>query len=77
MIGKLVEGLREPIENMLEDQRKSAYKEMESMIESEASKFDDNIKKIQEEQQADETVITAKVQTLQVAIGELEQLVKQ
>lgn len=76
MIDKLVEGLREPVEKILEDQRKAAYKEMESLIENEAHKFDDNIKKIQEEQQADEATITAKVQTLQVAIGELEVLLR-
>lgn len=76
MIDKLVEGLREPVEKILEDQRKAAYKEMESLIENEAHKFDDNIKKIQEEQQADEATITAKAQTLQVAIGELEVLLR-
>lgn len=76
MVSKLVEGLRAPIENMLEEQRRSAYNEMENIIESEAQKYDDNIKKMQEAGKADEATVTAKVQALQVNIGELENLLK-
>lgn len=72
--GKIVESLREPVTEMLEEQRRSAMNEMESLINEEAKKYDVNIQSMLQEQQASESEIAAKIQHLEKGIGELNKL---
>ena len=69
-----MESLREPVTEMLEEQRRSAMNEMESLINEEAKKYDVNIQSMLQEQQASESEIAAKIQHLEKGIGELNKL---
>lgn len=74
VVGKIIATLREPVISMLEEQRKSSMNEMETLIEEESKKFNDNVKQMQQEQQASDAEITAKVQKLENGINRLNQL---
>lgn len=74
IVGKIVESLRTPVTNMLEEQRKSAMAEMERIISEEIKKIDDNIMLIQQEQQTSEEEIAVKVKTIEIGINKLKSL---
>lgn len=76
LVGKIVESLREPVEQMLEEQRREAYSQLEAIIDNEAAKYDESIRKMQEEKQADEAAKKAKIQSLLAKVAELQQLAK-
>lgn len=76
VITKIVDNMREPVTKMLDEQRESAMREMELLIENETKKYDENIKAVQEEQQADEATTMEKVHTVQSGIEKLEQLLR-
>lgn len=74
IVPKIVESLREPVTTMLDEQRREAMNSMEQLINSEAQKFNDSVKMVQQEQRADEESTALKVKALQVAIDKLENL---
>ena len=74
VVGKIVNSLRDPVTEMLEEQRRSAMNDMESLINEEAKKYDVNIQSMLQEQQASESEIATKVQNLEKGISELDKL---
>ena len=74
VVGKIVNSLRDPVTEMLEEQRRSAMNDMESLINEEAKKYDVNIQSMLQEQQASESEIATKVQNLEKGISKLDKL---
>ena len=60
---------------MLQEQRQSALKEMEALINEESRKYDDNVKAILKEQHDSEEEIAVKMQNCEAGIYKLNQLI--
>ena len=74
LLDKILNSLRQEIIGMLEGQRQEALQSLESLIQEESRKYDDNISQIQQEQQADEETVAATVNRLQEAIEALQEV---
>lgn len=75
IVNKIIENLRSPITEMLEEQRNASMLEMERIINEETKKIDDNIRLVQQEEQASEEEISAKVKNLETGINRLNGLI--
>lgn len=71
---KVVEALREPVSQLLEEQRKEVVANMSAMIERESAKYDENIKAVQAEQQENDQATAARIEKLQAAVDRLNNL---
>ena len=71
---KVVEALREPVSQLLAEQRKEVVANMSAMIERESAKYDENIKAVQAEQQENDQATAARIEKLQAAVDRLNNL---
>lgn len=76
-IAKIAESLRPQIMRQLKEQRQAATEEMEKAIETETAKYNDSIRAIQGQQQADEASVKAKLQSLYADVERLQALLRQ
>ena len=72
---KVIDALRQPVMKMLQEQRHSALKEMEALINEESRKYDDNVNAMLKEQHDSEEEIAVKMQNCEAGINELNQLI--
>lgn len=76
-VSKITDALREPVENMLREQRESIDKTVADLVKQETQKYDDSIQNVLKEKQENEQQTAEKVKDLQLAIGELQTVVEQ
>lgn len=71
---KIIAALREPVCQLLKEQRNEVVAQMSEIIETESAKYDENIKAMQAEQKADEKKTALRIEKLQMAVNRLIQL---
>ena len=76
IVSKIIEVLRQPIEDMIKEQRAEVYNNVSALIDSETQKYNENINAIKNQQQEEEKVVAQKVAALNVVVEKLNTLKK-
>lgn len=74
IVSKIVESLRQPIEDMIKEQRAEVYNNVSALIDSETQKYNENINAIKNQQQEEEKVVAQKVAALNAVVEKLNVL---
>lgn len=74
IVSKIVEALRQPIEDMIKEQRAEVYNNVSALIDSETQKYNENINAIKNQQQEEEKVVAQKVAALNTVVEKLDAL---
>lgn len=74
IVSKIIEALRQPIEDMIKEQRAEVYNNVSALIDSETQKYNENINAIKNQQQEEEKVVAQKVATLNAVVEKLNTL---
>lgn len=74
IVSKIIEALRQPIENMIKEQRAEVYNNVSALIASETQKYNENINAIKNQQQEEEKVVAQKVAALNTVVEKLNVL---
>ena len=74
IVSKIIETLRQPIEDMIKEQRSEVYNNVSALIDSETQKYNENINAIKNQQQEEEKVVAQKVAALNVVVEKLNTL---
>lgn len=74
IVSKFIEALRQPIEDMIKEQRAEVYNNVSALIASETQKYNENINAIKNQQQEEEKVVAQKVATLNTVVEKLNVL---
>ena len=77
IVSRITEALRQPIEDMIKDQRAEVDKNMASLIENETQKYNENITAVMNQQQEEKEQIAKKVASLNGVVENLNSLKKQ
>lgn len=77
IVSKIAESLRQPIEDMVKDQRAQVDKNVTELIETETKKYNENINAVKKEQQEEKEQIAQKVASLKVVVENLGALKSQ
>lgn len=77
IVSKITEALRQPVEELIVEQRAEVDKNVASLVENETQKYNENIKAIMNQQQEEEEVIAKKVASLNEVVGNLNALKSQ
>ena len=77
IVSKIIEALRQPIEDMIKEQRDEVYNNVSALIESETQKYNENINAIKNQQQEEEKVVVQKVAALNTVVEKLNALKNQ
>ncbi len=77
IVSKIVESLRQPVEDMVKDQRAQVDKNVTELIETETKKYNENINAVKKEQQEEKEQIAQKVASLKVVVENLDALKSQ
>lgn len=74
IVSKIIEALRQPIEDMIKEQRAEVYNNVSALIDSETQKYNENINTIKNQQQEEEKVVAQKVAALNAVVEKLNAL---
>ena len=74
IVSKIAEALRQPIEDMIKDQRAEVDKNMATLIENETQKYNENINAVMNQQQEEKEQIAKKVASLNDVVEKLNSL---
>ena len=74
IVSKIIEALRQPIEDMIKEQRDEVYNNVSALIDSETQKYNENINAIKNQQQEEENVVAQKVAALNAVVEKLSAL---
>lgn len=74
IVSKIIEALRQPIEDMIKEQRAEVYNNVSALIDSETQKYNENINAIKNQQQEEEKVVAQKVAALNIVVEKLNTL---
>lgn len=74
IVSKIIETLRQPIEDMIKEQRSEVYNNVSALIDSETQKYNENINAIKNQQQEEEKVVAQKVAALNAVVEKLNAL---
>lgn len=74
VIGRVIDGLRPNVEQMLMENRQEAYNEIKAEIENTIEQIDENIKSVMEEKLSSEAEISERVNKLALAVEELKKI---
>ena len=74
IVSKIIEALRQPIEDMIKEQRSEVYNNVSALIDSETQKYNENINAIKNQQQEEEKVVAQKVAALNAVVEKLNAL---
>ena len=74
IVSKIIEALRQPIEDMIKEQRSEVYNNVSALIDSETQKYNENINAIKNQQQEEEKVVAQKVAALNAVMEKLNAL---
>lgn len=74
VVGRIVESLRIPVEDMIKEQRAEVDRNVAELIESESQKYNDNIKAVMQQQEEEKAEREKKVASLNGVIGQLNAL---
>lgn len=74
VIGRVIDGLRPNIEQMLMENRQEAYNEIKAEIENTIEQIDENIKSVMDEKLSSEAEISERVNKLALAVEELKKI---
>lgn len=74
VVGKIVESLRDPVEEIITGQRTEIDNSMKALLEEETKKYNDNIQEVIRQQNEEKEVRAQKVKTLSSAVDELTAL---
>lgn len=77
IVSKIIEALRQPIEDIIKEQRDEVYNNVSALIESETQKYNENINAIKNQQQEEEKVVAQKVAALNAVVEKLNALKNQ
>lgn len=77
IVSKIVDSLRQPIEDIITEQRGEVDKNMSALVEDETKKYNDNIVAVQNQQQQEKETIVLKVAELNGIIEKLNGLKEQ
>ena len=77
IVSKIIEALRQPIEDMIKEQRDEVYNNVSALIESETQKYNENINAIKNQQQEEEKLVVQKVAALNTVVEKLNALKNQ
>lgn len=73
-VGNITDSLREPVENMLREQRENIDNSVAELVKAETQKYDDSIKSVLKQKQESEQNTAVRIQQLQTAIGQMEEI---
>ncbi|MCI6101596.1 MAG: dynamin family protein [Prevotella sp.] len=76
-IGQITDSLREPVENMLQEQRDKVDNSVAELVKTETQKYDDSIQSVLRQKQESEQNTAERIQQLQAATSELRQVAEQ
>lgn len=76
VVGRIVESLRTPIEDMIKEQRAEVDRNVAVLIESESQKYNDNIQAVMQQQEEEKAEKEKKVASLNGVIGQLNKLMQ-
>ena len=74
IVSRITDALRQPIEDMIKDQRAEVDKNMATLIENETQKYDENINAVMNQQQEEKEQIAKKVASLNDVVEKLKSL---
>lgn len=74
VIGRVIDGLRPNVEQMLMENRQEAYNEIKAEIENTIEQIDENIKSVMDEKLSNEAEISERVNKLALAVEELKKI---
>lgn len=74
VIGRVIDGLRPNVEQMLMENRQEAYSEIKAEIENTIEQIDENIKSVMDEKLSSEAEISERVNKLALAVEELKKI---
>lgn len=74
VIGRVIDGLRPNVEQMLMENRQEAYNEIKAEIENTIEQIDENIKSVMDEKLSSEAEISERVNKLALAVKELKKI---
>ena len=74
IVSKIIEALRQPIKDMIKEQRSEVYNNVSALIDSETQKYNENINAIKNQQQEEEKVVAQKVAALNAVVEKLNAL---
>ena len=74
VIGRVIDGLRPNVEQMLMENRQEAYNEIKAEIENTIKQIDENIKSVMDEKLSSEAEISERVNKLALAVEELKKI---
>lgn len=74
VVGRIVEALRTPVEDMIKEQRAEVDRNVAELIESESQKYNDNIQAVMQQQEEEKAEREKKVASLNGVIGQLSAL---
>lgn len=74
VIGRVIDGLRPNVEQMLMENRQEAYNEIKAEIENTIEQIDENIKSVMDEKLSSEAEISERVNKLALAVEELKKI---
>lgn len=74
VVGRIVEALRTPVEDMIKEQRAEVDRNVEELIESESQKYNDNIQAVMQQQEEEKAEREKKIVSLNGVIGQLSAL---
>lgn len=77
IVSKIVDSLRQPIEDIIEEQRSEVDKNMSALVEDETKKYNDNIVAVQNQQQQEKEIVAQKVAELNGVVEKLNGLKEQ
>lgn len=77
IVSKIVDSLRQPIEDIITEQRGEVDKNMSALVEDETKKYNDNIVAVQNQQQQEKETIVLKVAELNGVVEKLNGLKEQ
>lgn len=77
IVSKIVDSLRQPIEDIIAEQRREVDKNMSALVEDETKKYNDNIVAVQNQQQQEKETIVLKVAELNGVVEKLNGLKEQ
>ena len=74
VIGRVIDGLRPNVEQMLMENRQEAYNEIKAEIENTIEQIDENIKSVMDEKLSSEAEISERVNKLALAVEEMKKI---
>ncbi len=74
IVGKIVEELRQPVEELITEQREEVDKNIAELIENETQKYNENIKSVMAQQEEEKETAAKKVTALKDVVSELNDL---